>query len=540
MEDPGARTDTLLRRYVREAATATSWESGHQIEIQLGHFCNNRCVFCVSGQLTQDKLARPIGEAPVLEALEGAAAKGITRVTFLGGEPTIQKSFEPALQRALDLGFTDIVIFTNGAQGRNPRFMERVMAMGEFTWRFSIQGGTEEAHDRVTGRKGSFRRLATAMERLAAAGQDITANMCVNTLSYESLPAYPELVAKHNIRQLHLDMVRPENTGRRTEQELRDMVPRHTDMAPYIRQMLERFEETDPDFDVNIGNLPYCVLPEWADRIHHGGEPTLTLTTGHRGELDTILRKYTFQAIDAVYGPDCEQCVFFNQCRGVPEKYAEFYGTGELVPVSREALRTLDPRQRAFVHEAEAWVELLLAADCPAGWRLETLRRDGRERQIHLSFRHDDSGVIALKLSPAIEPPKGTLAARFASPRARLSAGRHGPAATSLLEWAAQALRAGGEPMEPVAAPPTRSELQSLLLAVRRLKARKEFGDWQLRGVRSAPDRRSVRLTLVDVDGPRILVRLLAGPPCRVEADSADGEVTALLARLTATANGSH
>ena len=85
-----------------------------QVEIQLGHVCNNRCVFCVSGQLTAQGLARPLPTAPALAALEQAAARGARKVTFLGGEPTLQASLVPAITRALDLGFTAIVVFTNG------------------------------------------------------------------------------------------------------------------------------------------------------------------------------------------------------------------------------------------------------------------------------------------------------------------------------------------------------------------------------------------------------------------------------------------
>ena len=36
------------------------------------------------------------------------------------------------------------------------------------------------------------------------------------------------------------------------------------------------FERSNPDFDVNVGNLPYCILPEWSSRIHHGGVETVT------------------------------------------------------------------------------------------------------------------------------------------------------------------------------------------------------------------------------------------------------------------------
>ena len=60
----------------RAATTVTTSGSGHKFEIQLGHLCNNRCVFCSSGQLTAMKIARAVPLEPIIEALEAARAAG--------------------------------------------------------------------------------------------------------------------------------------------------------------------------------------------------------------------------------------------------------------------------------------------------------------------------------------------------------------------------------------------------------------------------------------------------------------------------------
>ena len=52
-------------------------------------------------------------------------------------------------------------------------------------------------------------------------GQLVTTNMCVNERSYRSLPHYPELLKQYGVRQLHVDIVRPESTGERDEAYLR-------------------------------------------------------------------------------------------------------------------------------------------------------------------------------------------------------------------------------------------------------------------------------------------------------------------------------
>ena len=58
-----------------------------QLEINLGHICNNICSFCVSGQLTQQGLAKTVPVDPLRKVIKTAYEKGIRRLIFLGYQP---------------------------------------------------------------------------------------------------------------------------------------------------------------------------------------------------------------------------------------------------------------------------------------------------------------------------------------------------------------------------------------------------------------------------------------------------------------------
>ncbi len=329
----------MVTRHLPVLATPATPVAAAQVEIQLGHVCNNRCVFCVSGQRTATGLARPLPTAPTLAALDEAAAAGARKVTFLGGEPTLQASLVPAIARAIDLGFREIVLFTNGVKTARAGYVDEILALGAargfhgFEWRFSIQGGDQAAHDDVTQKPGSFDRLVAGMRHLRARGQTLTANACINERSYRSLPGYVDLVREHGIRQLHLDQVRPRDAGERSDDELRAMMPRYSAMVPYFRAMLDRFaRELGPDFDINVGNLPYCVMPERAAVIHHDGEPTNTVAADG-DQLSRPWDKYADKRRDKFHPPTCATCKFRPRCNGVFTKYAQFYGVDEFVPV---------------------------------------------------------------------------------------------------------------------------------------------------------------------------------------------------------------
>ncbi|MEM6293688.1 MAG: radical SAM protein [Myxococcota bacterium] len=328
------------------------------VEIQLGHMCNNRCVFCSSGQATERGQALPMELAPVLRALERAKHQRARKVTFLGGEPTLQRAFLPALRRATDLGFEEIEIFTNGVKAARRSFVDEVAAIGPFSWRFSIQGGNEDAHDRAVVKPGAFVRICRAMENVRAHGHRITANACINEESYRSLPDYVELVQRYGIEQLHIDVVRPSSAGDRTDGYLGEIMPRHVAMAPYFDAMLSAFEAWDPQFDVNVGNLPYCVLPQWSHRIHHGGLDTLTFASDLENDLSGK-NKYEAQHSDKLHGPRCRACAFERQCSGVFDAYARIHGLDDLRPVTAAAWAGLDEARAQLLVMARSVADAL-------------------------------------------------------------------------------------------------------------------------------------------------------------------------------------
>lgn len=388
-----------LPRHLLEASTVSAFRTGHQVELQLGHVCNNRCVFCVSGQLTEQRIAKPIATEQILAAITEARESGARRLTFLGGEPTVHKSFLPALTHAVELGFEDLVIFTNGVKTRKRDWIDKVRALGRFEWRFSIQGGDEASHDRVTGRRGSFQRILDGMTYLAELGEDITANCCVNEHSYESLPKFLELARRYNIRQLHFDQIRPEDAGARTREYLASIIPRYSLMAPRYAEMLDRFDAWKPDFDINIGNFPFCLLPDHADKVHHDGELTFTISVDPDMELQPAFDKYANKREDKFHPPQCAACVFRSRCNGVFELYDELHGSDEFQPITRELLAEGDPELRHFTLLAEPWLAPLLPVLNRVGHPVRVDQLD-RDRRLDLVQTRPDGAEVRLMFGP--------------------------------------------------------------------------------------------------------------------------------------------
>jgi len=507
----------------RAAAAVTTSGSGHRFEIQLGHLCNNRCVFCSSGQLTAMKIARPVPLEPIVEALESARAAGATHLTFLGGEPTIHKRFLDALAKAVELGFEHIVIFTNGVMFPHPGFIDSVTALGNFEWRISIQGATEEAHVATTERPQSFQRILHGLRELKRRGQLITANMCVNERSYRSLPHYPELLRAHGVSQLHVDIVRPESTGERNEEYLREIMPRYSRMAPYYAEMLAGFERWNPDFDINVGNLPHCVLPEWGSRIHHGGQQTVTKSSDGQG-LEDEMNKYEWQASLRTHLPTCADCVFRSRCTGIFRVYLEMHGGDEFRPISREQLLERDPDRRNFVLLVEpllAPLRAALAADeTPVGWALRREITEDRRRQVEMDFAHADGGAVRLRFARAGSTTAPVLRSAEYDVEAAADLAAPPEAVDDLLRWLRD--RLGAAPGAPALALDSAAVERALSAAVLargrqrvaflagRLQSRFALPGWHVEGLHWADERLGV-VVAHGPDGDRVEVRFTLG-----------------------------
>lgn len=384
----------------------TATAQGGQVELQLGHFCNNRCVFCGSGQLTERGLADPIPEAAVLAALQAVADQGIRRVTFLGGEPTIQDSFLPGVQAAVRLGFSEIVVFTNGARLWDERFVAAVEAAVrggshrvELQWRVSLQGGDEASHDRAVGRKGAFAKILRGLELVRSHHRPVTVNMCLTSGSVATLPDLAGVLLAHGVRQVCIDMVRPISAGERTQSWMRAILPRFSALAEPMRLLVSQLHQSDSTFDVNLTHVPYCVAPDLARHIHHGGEATVTFTAD-LAERQGVMDKYAFQATDRRRMDRCSTCVFAWRCTGVTHQYLDWYGEEEFTPQSAASLKASGALPAAIVD-----VVRTALGDLPVGvpvgpWRLLSAVFDARLPRAELRWGRAGSRELGMGIGP--------------------------------------------------------------------------------------------------------------------------------------------
>ena len=362
-----------------------------EFELQLGHLCNDRCVFCESGRLTHAGRA-PLLSVEMLSArVREAYAAGHRRITFLGGEPTIQPSFLEIIRLAVSLGFESIVIFSNGSKAGSTDIVDRVLATGgRFEWRFSVQGGTREAHARTTGRKGGFDQVLRALSVVRERGQRATVNLCLVRQNCDSLDRFAELLVPRGVSQVHVDMLNPYDTGGIRDDEVSAMMPRYSDVAGTLERMVEGFPE---GFDVSIGGLPFCVAPSLAPWIHHDHHPMWTVTALESGAPSLKPARYLARTSNKLKPERCRSCVFDERCTGVFGAYADRFGTEELQPVAYEQLAALPTYRRLVALHLRPWLRSALDV---APWVSEISVQEMSLREACLTLRARNGGELRL------------------------------------------------------------------------------------------------------------------------------------------------
>jgi sulfatase maturation enzyme AslB (radical SAM superfamily) len=138
--------------------------------IHTGTACNLSCPFCHEGSKPGDDRLQAITLAEVAPLMNEAAAQGVERFAFTGGEPLILREILPILLHALQL--RPALVLTNGTAPfirRSHQLAQLRAAPNPLSFRVSIDHPNEVQHDAGRGLK-NFRKALEGLRLLLEAG----------------------------------------------------------------------------------------------------------------------------------------------------------------------------------------------------------------------------------------------------------------------------------------------------------------------------------------------------------------------------------
>lgn len=144
----------------------------HTFFLGLTSRCNLRCRHCKYSGAAPAEMPRSL----LARLLKQAAAAGVPRVVFFGGEPLLYKGLDAAVALAAELGlFTELD--TNG-WALTPARASALSRAGLACAMVSVHSGEEARHDALSG-PGSFARAVAALRSARSAGLITYVSSCV-------------------------------------------------------------------------------------------------------------------------------------------------------------------------------------------------------------------------------------------------------------------------------------------------------------------------------------------------------------------------
>jgi len=141
--------------------------------------CQLRCEHCYMGERLDRALRMPFDE--IGRTLTTWRQMGGSKLTVLGGEPTLHPDFIEVIRYAKTLGYEHVITTSNGLQPAIRRF--RRMTADDFAYiQISLDGGSADSHDQVRG-KGTFDEALRNVAELVEQGFDTRIICTVNRVN---------------------------------------------------------------------------------------------------------------------------------------------------------------------------------------------------------------------------------------------------------------------------------------------------------------------------------------------------------------------
>lgn len=279
--------------------------------------CNQDCLFCSANESSNNAFSEP---KRMLQAIARAASRGVRRVSFSGGEPTLVPMLPDYVRAASRCGIEEIEIVTNGVLLDRNGKVERLREAGLTHAFVSLHAHDETLSRAMTQKVGDHAKTLGAIERLLGAGVDTVVNHVITTRNQAYLRAFVEMLhARFDGRVfLSFAFVTPQYKAL----EHPELVPRMSETMPLLRQAMRRAVELGQPFVVGSRQgVPPCMLGPFAAWSDIFG------LTAEAGSED---------APQKVNGPACERCRYRRICTGLWRPYAERHGFDELSPIEGE------------------------------------------------------------------------------------------------------------------------------------------------------------------------------------------------------------
>jgi cyclic pyranopterin phosphate synthase len=327
-------------------------------EVNIGYGCNNRCLFCVSGDAAglDTRFAEP---EKIKKELDTSYENGCRILGFLGGEPTIYPYITDVSRYAKKIGYKRITLTTNGTRLSDKNFCKELLDAGVGRFSISIHSHKASVEDLLTGVPGNFAKKIKAIKNLISLQKTgrvpygIALNAVIHKKNYRHLKEFCVYFKKLGIGDIRFNFIRVEGRAKEGASLVPDMA-----LAAKEAERVVLWNEKYGHLEITFGEVPLCFLGSLYLRdknifARYIGEfrdiPTeVSLLSGAdrkrfnmRKKMRGDHRRFNLQEKRAERTktklPQCEECLLDSICEGVYNDHLPTRGNKKFIkPIKDE------------------------------------------------------------------------------------------------------------------------------------------------------------------------------------------------------------
>lgn len=221
----------------------------NRARLDTGPYCNYDCEFCYYKDILHVKIPFDI----VKGRIDFLKSYGITEVDLSGGESSVSPDWFEILDYCNDK-FDSISCLSHGGKFADIDFLRESRDRGLKEILFSLHGATEEVHDAITDRKGSFKRILKAIDNAKELGMIVRTNATVyyrNTHQLEN--EYADLI--NRIMPLETNFLTLNYWGEHHKIDFENVSYR--DMTDGIKKCIDRLND---GINIQVRYVPFCYM----------------------------------------------------------------------------------------------------------------------------------------------------------------------------------------------------------------------------------------------------------------------------------------
>jgi MoaA/NifB/PqqE/SkfB family radical SAM enzyme len=297
------------------APAAVQW-----LELALDYRCNLRCIGCMACNGGQEALSG----AAVRTWLEGARRRNIPNLWIGGGEPTLRDDLLRVIATGRRLGFSRILLQTNGMRLAYGRYVDALVAAGLTDVSLNVKSYRADVHDALSRGAGTHALLIAALGRLASTPLRRSADVLLTRTTAPDLPETVRVFAGYGITRFTLWLLSAADIP---DADVAAEVPRIAELHAPLRAAAAAAAAAG--VELRSWHTPPCALP--ADL-----RPLWQSARDLRLEIvDPSGRTFPLESssFEGSAHPPCRSCELDGECGGPRTDYLALHGPDEFVPL---------------------------------------------------------------------------------------------------------------------------------------------------------------------------------------------------------------